>query len=540
MELDTDKEFLFRQFHGLHQQPVRRQAGKAQARFLQFSAVFIGKLIPVAVPFADPGFPVAAGNYRALLQDTGIPAQAKGAAFVNFVMLSRHIVDHPVGASFVELPGVGVFKARAVPRELDHRHLHAQADAEERQMVLPGVLHGQDHAPDSPAAETAGNDHRLQGRQDFIAGRLRNPFRIDPFNFHPHIQRVAGVAQRFRHGEVGVVQLHILAHQADPYALRLVADPLHQFLPVLQCRRGGFQSQFPAGHRGKARLLQHQRRGVQRGQGRVLDHAVVLDVAEMRDLGKDRRVRNLLVRTQHDDVRGNAHALQLLDAVLGRLGLVLPAGLQVGHQGHVDIQGVLPSLFQPHLADSLDKGLAFNIADGAADFGDHHVRVGLLADPVDEMLDLIRHMGNDLHRGPQVSSLALPLEHIGEHLARGQVGILVQVLVDEAFIMPQVQVGLRAVLGHVNLPVLVGAHGTGIRVDIGVQLLGRDLQSPRLQQAPQRRRRDALAQAGNHAAGHKNILRHTLSPFFPQSFPVCPKGISFSLTLPFIILNCEL
>ena len=37
--------------------------------------------------------------------------------------------------------------------------------------------------------------------------------------------------------------------------------------------------------------------------------------------------------------------------------------------------------------------------------------------------------------------------------------------------MAQVQVGFRPILGDVHLPVLVGAHGAGVHVDVGVQLL---------------------------------------------------------------------
>ena len=55
---------------------------------------------------------------------------------------------------------------------------------------------------------------------------------------------------------------------------------------------------------------------------------------------------------------------------------------------------------------------------------------------------------------------------------------------------------------------LIRAHGTGINVDIWVQLLRRDLQPPRLQQPAQRGRGDALSQSGNNAACHENILCH--------------------------------
>ena len=72
--------------------------------------------------------------------------------------------------------------------------------------------------------------------------------------------------------------------------------------------------------------------------------------------------------------------------------------------------------------------------------------------------------------------------------------------------MAQVQVGLRPVVGDEHLAVLIGAHGAGVHVEIGVQLLDFDPQAPLLQQTAQAGRRDPLAQTGHHAAGDENIL----------------------------------
>ena len=74
--------------------------------------------------------------------------------------------------------------------------------------------------------------------------------------------------------------------------------------------------------------------------------------------------------------------------------------------------------------------------------------------------------------------------------------------------MSQIQIRLGPILGDIDLTVLIRAHGTGINVDIWVQLLRRDLQPPRLQQPAQRGRGDALSQSGNNAACHENILCH--------------------------------
>ena len=120
-------------------------------------------------------------------------------------------------------------------------------------------------------------------------------------------------------------------------------------------------------------------------------------------------------------------------------------------------------------------------------------------------------MGDDLDGAAQVGALPLPVQYRPVDLSGGHGGIHRQILVGEAFIVAQVQVGLRSVVGDENLAVLVGAHGAGVYVEIGVELLEGHLQSPGLQQPPQGRRRDALAQAGDHAPGDKDILCHCVS-----------------------------
>jgi len=48
----------------------------------------------------------------------------------------------------------------------------------------------------------------------------------------------------------------------------------------------------------------------------------------------------------------------------------------------------------------------------------------------------------------------------------------------EAFVMAQVKIGLGAVVGDEDLTVLEWAHGAGIDVQVWVELLQRDLETP--------------------------------------------------------------
>ena len=168
-------------------------------------------------------------------------------------------------------------------------------------------------------------------------------------------------------------------------------------------------------------LLQHQRRLVQNRQGAVFDDTVGLYVAEHGDLFKDRPLQRL-VAAQHDDVRGDAHALQFFYRVLSGLGFVLVAAPEEGDQGHVDEQGVLPTLLQAHLPGCLQEGLAFDVAGGAANLGNDHIGPGLPPHAVDKILDFLGYMGDDLNSLPQVLAPALLVQHVPVDLAGGQVG----------------------------------------------------------------------------------------------------------------------
>jgi hypothetical protein len=65
-------------------------------------------------------------------------------------------------------------------------------------------------------------------------------------------------------------------------------------------------------------------------------------------------------------------------------------------------------------------------------------------------------VGNDLHGLAQVFAAALLVEHVPVHLAGGQVRVLVQVFVDEALVMAEIQIGLGAVVRDEHLAVLIG------------------------------------------------------------------------------------
>ena len=72
--------------------------------------------------------------------------------------------------------------------------------------------------------------------------------------------------------------------------------------------------------------------------------------------------------------------------------------------------------------------------------------------------------------------------------------------------MPDVEVGLGAVLGDEHLAVLERVHGARVDVEVRVELLHRDLQTARGQQLSEARRGEALTERRSHAAADEEVL----------------------------------
>jgi hypothetical protein len=85
-------------------------------------------------------------------------------------------------------------------------------------------------------------------------------------------------------------------------------------------------------------------------------------------------------------------------------------------------------------------------------------------------------------------------------------GVARRVLVDEALVVPDVEVGLGAVLGDEDLAVLERAHRPRIDVQVGVELLELDAQPARLEQSSERRGDDSLPQCRHDAPGDEDVL----------------------------------
>ena len=338
---------------------------------------------------------------------------------------------------------------------------------------------------DASASEAARDEDSVKGSEKLLLGLFCDGFRVDPSDVHHRAKGKPGVAQGLRDREVGIVELHILSHKADGHRSAAAFDGSNHRLPLAQIRLGRGQPQLPADHCGQIRLFQIEGGLIENGKGQVLYDTVRLHIAEVRDLAEDFQVCDGLVTAQNNDVRGNPQPLQLFYGVLGGLRFVLSRRFQIGDQSDMDEQGVPRPHLMAYLPDGFNKGLALDIADGPADLSDHNIGRCLAAHIVDKPFDLIRNVRDGLDGGPQIRAPALLRDDVGIDLSGGQVGVLVQILIDEALVVPQIQIRLSPVLGDIDLTVLIGTHSARIHIDVWVQLLGCYLQPPGLQQSPQ-------------------------------------------------------
>src|SRR5690606_15338888 len=222
-------------------------------------------------------------------------------------------------------------------------------------------------------------------------------------------------------------------------------------------------------------------------------------------------VGDATVGTTQEGIRINADLAQLLHGVLGGLGLQFAGRANVGHEGQVNEGGIVTAQPQAHLTHGFEEGQGFDVAHRTADLDDGDVGSaipGSLRTAHDEILDLVRDVRDDLHRLAKVSAPPFLAQHRLVDLPGGEVVHLAHAGGNETLVVAEVQVGFGAVFRDEHFAVLEGAHGTGVYVDVGVELEHRDAQAAGFKDRRQRGGSNAFTQGGNDASRDENVLGH--------------------------------
>ena len=252
-------------------------------------------------------------------------------------------------------------------------------------------------------------------------------------------------------------------------------------------------------------LLVHvQRHFIDTGQIFTLNHAVGAHVAERRHLMQYLRAK-MLLRAKNEYIGLDTQTLQFLYRMLGGFRLQFSGRFQVRDIGEMDAEGVLTQ-FPPQLSDGLQERSTFNIADGSANLGNDKVELPSFRISLDPVLDLIGNMRNHLDGFTQIVAATLFLYHRLIDLSGGNGVVHRRPYAREALIMPQIQVGFHAIIGHITLSVLIRVERTRVDIDIGIELLNGHTVAARQEQASYTGRDNALPQGRNHTARNENIF----------------------------------
>ncbi len=170
---------------------------------------------------------------------------------------------------------------------------------------------------------------------------------------------------------------------------------LDQRVPATQIRQRSLEAQQAAHVIVETLLVEGQRNLVERVRVDRAGDGFDRHVAQVRDLLLQ-AFGHRAVAAQHDHVGLDAAAAQLGDRVLRRLRLLLARRVEVNHERAVQVQHVVASDVLTELPDRFEKRKDLDVADRAADLGDHDVDVvGRQAS--DAVLDLVGDVRDHLH-----------------------------------------------------------------------------------------------------------------------------------------------
>ena len=171
------------------------------------------------------------------------------------------------------------------------------------------------------------------------------------------------------------------------------------------------------------------------------------------------------------------------------------------------------------LADRFQERLAFDIAYCASHLDNGDLCLIIIVVAVETALDLIGDVGDHLDSASAEVSPTFLLQDGPVDLSCGYVGVFCKAFINETFIMTQVKIGLRTVIGDKDFAVLNRIHGAGVNVDVGVEFLHGHFVASGLQQTAKGSCRNSFSQSGNNTARNKNVFYwHNGEPPFYVSF----------------------
>src|SRR5579875_3576514 len=215
MELATQEPGMVANFDDFDVGPVRGFTRDLQPVGYQRGFVFAVELIPVAVTFGNFKLSIGPMGTRARLQPRRPGTQPHGAAqFVDASQFAQ-LVDHAVRRGRIEFGTVGPLEPAYVARVFNHRALHPQTDAKERDLLSAGVGNAAQHSGNAALTEPARHQDPVKTLELSFPSLAFEALRLKPDHIHANAIGNAAVHQRFVQALVGILELNILADNCN-------------------------------------------------------------------------------------------------------------------------------------------------------------------------------------------------------------------------------------------------------------------------------------------------------------------------------------
>ena len=137
----------------------------------------------------------------------------------------------------------------------------------------------------------------------------------------------------------------------------------------------------------------------------------------------------------------------------------------------MDDQGIFVTQFINQLPHRFNIGQGLNIPHGPSYFSDDDIISTVLIQQLHPVFNLVGNMGNNLYGFAQKHPLAFLFYNTLIHPACRYIIGLGRGRIEKTLVMPQVQIGLGTVFGHIAFSMLIGVECTGIYVEVGVKFL---------------------------------------------------------------------
>jgi hypothetical protein len=132
------------------------------------------------------------------------------------------------------------------------------------------------------------------------------------------------------------------------------------------------------------------------------------------------------------------------------------------------------SEFPTKLAYGLKERGGLDVAHSSPDLGDNKIELTLHAERFDIALDLIGNVRNNLYGFAQIVAAPLFLYHALIDPSGGNIIPFGGLYVEETLVVSQVEVGFIPVHSNIAFAMLIGVKGSGVDINIGVELLNGD------------------------------------------------------------------